>query len=243
MGSFLALIIIVLVALLLVKLGSSALQLTGVSQSVARFQAASAFFGVGFTTTEAEQVVRHPIRRKVILHLIIAGNIGLTSALATLLVALVGSSEKGLGTTVAWLGVTALAILVIGLFFNLKVVSEPFDRFLRRSLQKAGLTRILDYDYLLNLQDGYCIFDGEIKSNHPWAGQKLWELRPADQGVLVLGIYRADGQFVGAPKKDTEVRGGDILLVYGRDKDINQIFEEAELEGEGLLEGKASEGE
>lgn len=47
MGSFLALVIIVVVALFVVKIGSSALQLTGMSGPVARFQAASAFFGVG----------------------------------------------------------------------------------------------------------------------------------------------------------------------------------------------------
>lgn len=241
MGSFLALVIIVLVALLLVKLGSSALELTGVSRSVARFQAASAFFGVGFTTTEAEQVVRHPVRRKIILHLVVAGNIGLTSALATLLVTLMGSDERGLGLTFAWLGVTALGILVIGLFFNLKVVSEPMERFMRKSLKRAGLTRVLDYDYLLNLQDGFCVYDGEINEGHSWVGKKLWELRPAEAGVLVLGIYRVGGEFVGAPKKDTEVRRGDVLLVYGRDEDIGQIFEEASLEGEGILEQEGSE--
>lgn len=110
MGSFLALLVIVLVALMVVKLGSSALQLTGMSQPVALFQAASAFFGVGFTTKEAELVVNHPIRRRIILHLIIAGNIGLTSALATLLVTFIQSDERGLGGTFIWLGLTAVVI-------------------------------------------------------------------------------------------------------------------------------------
>jgi len=224
MGSFLALVIIVLVALLVVKLGASALELTGVSRSVAGFQAASAFFGVGFTTSEAELVVKHPVRRKIILHLIIAGNIGLTSALATVLVTLLGAGDRGTGLTFAWLGVTGLGLLAVGVFFNLRVVSEPLDRLIRRSLEKAGLTRVLDYDYLLNLEDGFCVFDGEITASHPWVGKALWELRPADLGVLVLGIYRADGEYVGAPKKDTKVEKGDILLVYGRDDDVTTVF-------------------
>ena len=105
MGPFLALVIIVLVALMVVRLGSSALQLTGMSKPVAQFQAASAFFGVGFTTKEAELVVDHPVRRRIILHLIIFGNIGLTSALATLLVTFMSSGDRGIGTTFAWLGV------------------------------------------------------------------------------------------------------------------------------------------
>ncbi len=225
MGSFLALVVIVLVALLVVKIGSSALQLTGMSKPVARFQAASAFFGVGFTTSEAEQVVSHPVRRKIILHLIVAGNIGLTSALATLLVTFMGSEERGLGTTYAWLGVVALGVLVVGLFFNLKVIREPLDRLMRATLEKAGMSRVIDYDYLLNLQDGFCVFDGEIHENHPWVGKKLYQVRPADVGVIVLGIYRDNGDFVGAPQKDTVIAKGDVLMVYGRDEDVTKALE------------------
>src|SRR5690606_20400156 len=95
MAPLIALLIIVVVALLLVQLGANALVLTGMSRSAAVFQAASAFFGVGFTTREAELVVEHPVRRRIILHLIIAGNIRLTSALATLVVTLVQSRELG----------------------------------------------------------------------------------------------------------------------------------------------------
>ena len=35
---------------------------TGTSSELARFQARSAFTGVGFTTSEAESVVLHPVR-------------------------------------------------------------------------------------------------------------------------------------------------------------------------------------
>ena len=225
MGSFLALVTIVLVALLVVKIGSSALQLTGMSRSVARFQAASAFFGVGFTTSEAEQVVSHPVRRKIILHLIVAGNIGLTSALATLLVTLMGTDERGLGTTFAWLGMIALGLLVVGVFFNLRVISDPLDRFMRMTLEKAGMNKVIDYDYLLNLQDGFCVYDGEIHEGHSWVGKELCQVRPADVGVIVLGIYRTDGGFVGAPQKDTVIQAEDVLMVYGRDEDVTRAFE------------------
>ncbi|MFT6180638.1 MAG: hypothetical protein ACI9NQ_001580 [Paracoccaceae bacterium] len=227
MGSFLALVIIVLVALLVVKVGSSALELTGMSKAVARFQAASAFFGVGFTTSEAEQVVSHPVRRKIILHLIIAGNIGLTSALATLLVTMMGSNERGIGMTFAWLGMIGLGILAIALFFNLRLISGPVDRFMRATLEKAGMKRIIDYDYLLNLQDGFCVYDGEIHEGHPWVGKELREVRPADAGVIVLGVYRDAGDFIGAPRKDTRVKKGDVLMVYGRDEDVRKAFDRA----------------
>jgi len=77
MGSLLALLSIVFIALLVVRIGTNALVLTGMSLTAARFQSASAFFGVGFTTSEAEMVVGHEVRRRIILHLIVAGTLGL----------------------------------------------------------------------------------------------------------------------------------------------------------------------
>jgi hypothetical protein len=224
MGPFLALVVIVLFALLIVRLGSSALQLTGMSQPVAQFQAASAFFGVGFTTKEAELVVDHPVRRRIILHLIIMGNIGLTSALATLLVTFMGSSERGMGFTFFWLGVVALATFSIAVLLNLRLVKGPVESFQKWMLKRVGIDHIRDYDYLLNLRDGYVVFDKEISGDHPWVGKTFAESRPSDAGIVVLGIYRDKGEFLGAPDKDSRVEAGDVLMVYGRDEDVKASF-------------------
>ncbi len=47
----LALLIIIIVALVIVRIGAKALMMTGLSRDVADFQAISCFFGVGFTTS------------------------------------------------------------------------------------------------------------------------------------------------------------------------------------------------
>jgi hypothetical protein len=88
MSSIFALFIIALVSLFAVRVGATALMMTGLSWDTASFQSYSAFFGVGFTTREAEMVVNHPVRRRIIRDLILAGNVGLTSGLATLVVTL-----------------------------------------------------------------------------------------------------------------------------------------------------------
>jgi hypothetical protein len=58
---------------------------------VARFQALSAFSGTGFTTREAERIVNHPRRRKIVIYLIMLGNAGIVSVIATFVVTLRGS--------------------------------------------------------------------------------------------------------------------------------------------------------
>ena len=67
-----------------------------------------------------------------------------------------GNEERGLGTTFEWRGMVALGVLVEGRFFDLKVVSALLDRFMRTTLEKAGMNRFIDYDYALNFQDRFC---------------------------------------------------------------------------------------
>lgn len=225
MGAFLALIVIVLLALLVVRIGTNALLLTGVSHSAASFQSASAFFGVGFTTAEAEMVVNHPVRRRIILHLIIAGNVGLTSAAATLVLSFVKNSEDGVGPLFLGILLLAVGVLAVGFLFKLPFVSEPLDRMMRRSLEKAGLRKAVDFELLLNLRDGYAVCDFMLEKSHPWAGKPLKATRPSDVGIVVLSIERKDGRFIGAPDKDVSLVAGDTVTVYGAESAVHAVLE------------------
>ena len=57
--------------------------LTGLSRDIARFQMRSAFFGVGYTTAEAETIVNHPVRRKIVQMLLVAGAIGISGVVGS----------------------------------------------------------------------------------------------------------------------------------------------------------------
>ena len=58
----LGLFFIILTSLTEVCIAASLLELTGLSSEIASFQAISAFFGIGYTTSEAESVV--PSKKK-----------------------------------------------------------------------------------------------------------------------------------------------------------------------------------
>ena len=70
-------------SLFVTRVATVALQLTGLAREVARFQARSAFSGVGFTTFESEKVVSHPVRRRIIMVLMLFGNIGIAAVVAS----------------------------------------------------------------------------------------------------------------------------------------------------------------
>ena len=72
-------ILILFLTLLVNRIATVALTFTGMSREMARFQSRSAFCTVGFTTSEAETVVTHPVRRRIIMILMLWGNIGFVS--------------------------------------------------------------------------------------------------------------------------------------------------------------------
>lgn len=57
MVALISFLFVIATSLLITHIAAVALTLTGLSSDIARFQARSAFTGVGFTTKEAEKVV------------------------------------------------------------------------------------------------------------------------------------------------------------------------------------------
>ena len=73
MGALVSLLVTIALSLLITHIASMALTMTGLSRDLAKFQARSAFTGVGFTTNEAEKVVAHPVRRRILMLLAAVG--------------------------------------------------------------------------------------------------------------------------------------------------------------------------
>lgn len=218
MSAIIALLVIALVSLLAVRVGATALMMTGLSWDTASFQSYSAFFGVGFTTKEAEMVVNHPVRRRIIRDLILAGNVGLTSALATLIVTLLQSSSDGdMVKMIAWL---LGGLLVLHFVSRLGWVQKILDYLIQHALERAGLVRALDYELLLRIQHGYVVSEIEVLPDTYLAGRTLRDTRPWDRGVVILAIKRDGKTHPGIPSRDDLIQSGDVLTAYGKEKDL-----------------------
>lgn len=209
-------IITVLVALLLsmliTRIATIALAVTGLSRESARFQARSAFTGVGFTTSEAEGVVNHPVRRRVILILMLLGNAGLVTIVASLLI-----SFSGADASQAWHRIVLLLAGLATLFFlatNQKV-DRAMSRMITRLLHRFTDLDVRDYAQLLQLQGGFGVIELQVVDDHWTAGKTLDDLQLRREGIAVLGIQRRDGSFEGVPRGASVVRSGDTLVLYG----------------------------
>ncbi|MDJ0786313.1 MAG: TrkA C-terminal domain-containing protein [Myxococcota bacterium] len=214
-------LLVVTLSMLVTRVASVALVHTGMGREAARFQARSAFTGAGFTTTESEDVVSHPVRRRIVAWLMLAGNVGIVTAMSSLLLSFVDMR----GTPGPWL---ALGVLAGGIALLLFVSSSAWvDRHLCRAISWA-LGRFTDIDArdyarLLHLRDDYGVSDLWVRPGDWLSGRTLADAGLAREGILVLGIECPGGSFIGAPAEDTEIRDRDRLLLYGRTSRIAEI--------------------
>ena len=217
MSAVVLLLIVAFVSLLITRTATVALTTTGMAQPVARFQARSALSGVGFTTSEAEAVVNHPVRRRIIMGLMLVGNLGLATAVAGLL--------GGFLRADAGASLMRATLLVVGLaavYFVSKseVVDRRLSRVIARFLSRHTDLDLRDHDRLLHLSGEYSVKEIAVSPNTWLTNHTLGDLRLKDEGVLVLGVTRADGSYLPVPGKETVLRGGDSLIVYGSDSAV-----------------------
>lgn len=210
-----SLLVVITLSILVTRIATVALTHTGLSRESARFQARSAFTGAGFTTQESESVVNHPVRRRIVLFLMLLGNAGLVTAASSLILTFVRNDPSGLTTFYR------VALLLAGLLALWAVASSAFvERHLNRvidwALKRYTRLEVRDYANLMQLEDDYSLAELLVDADDWVADRTLGELELRDEGIVVLGIRRSNGNYLGAPKGGTCIQRDDVLILYGR---------------------------
>lgn len=208
-------------SLVITRLGTVSLNLTGLSWETAKFQARSAFTGTGFTTSESETIMNHPVRRKIIMGLMVARSAGLVSIIISLILSF-GSDGNDPDRLYRLLWLT---IGVAGLWFLAKsdYIEHWMIRMMKKALKRWTDLEVYDFLELLKLSGGYTVRELKVGDKDWVVDKKLNQCRLNDEGVTVLGIYREDGSYVGAPIAETQIYAGDTLILYGRKKAIMSL--------------------
>ena len=213
MIAILSLIVVLTISFLITRVATIALMHTGLSREVARFQARSALTGSGFTTSESERLVNHPVRRRVLMLLMLTGNAGIITAVSSLILAFVNQQDS----EILWLKITLLitGLLILWVIATSRFVDRHLSHLIDKALKRYTSLEIRDFASLLGLSGDYRIVEILVDPNHWLSNRTLAESRLRDEGILVLAIQHSDGEFVGAPVKNTTIQPEDSLILYG----------------------------
>ena len=223
------LLIVVASGLIITRIATVAFVFTGLSKDLARFQARSAFTGCGFTTSESERVLEHPVRRRIVMILMLLGNGVVVMAISSLIPVFItlfrSTSEEDFSGTVLGMRILLLVagLLLIWALSISKWLDERTSRIIGWALQRFTRLDVRDYHALLHLSEGYSVTEVHVSAGDWVAGKNLLELRLADEGMQVLGIHRMDGEYIGSPTGGTYIRNGDTLLAYGQSDKLVEL--------------------
>ena len=215
MGAALSIFVLLSLSVLLIRLASVALRITGLTEESARFQALSAFTGAGFTTRESETVVNYPIRRRIISLLITVGNLGLVTVFATLVVSLVQTDGevRAVVTQVTWL------VLGLGLLWFL-MLNKSADRILcawiGRFLESTTFLGKRPFHRLVQISDGYSVCEHPVPAHWLDSGRLTGELNM--RGLVLLGTFSADGEAFDVGADDAALTIEHSLVLFGSDR-------------------------
>jgi hypothetical protein len=231
--SIMLFIIVLTASFVAVRIGAIAFQLTGLEWSLAKFQSLSCFSGTGFTTKEAELVTGHPQRRRIATVLMVLGNAGLVTMIATVASALnpqqalwARLSESLLPFSVPrevvpWINllIIVLALYVIYKVFTNKKFVHKLTNVLRTKIIQRKIFRPVSFEELLLLAGGYGVSKIEVSADSPLVDKTLAgsELRKSD--ITVLAIIRAD-ETIPNPAANTKILAGDGLVSFGNLENI-----------------------
>jgi hypothetical protein len=213
-------LVVMLVSLLITRVATVALTLTGLSREVARFQARSALSGTGFTTSEAESVVNHPVRRRIVMTLMLVGSAGLVTVVASLMLSFTGAGHRQALHRVLLL---IAGLTVVWLLARSRWVDRRLSWLIARGLRRWTSLDTRDYAALLHLAERYQVGEIAVREDDWLAGRQLDDLGLRDEGVVILGLTAADGTWVGAPTSETRIEAGDRIVVYGPGAQLTEL--------------------
>ena len=146
------------------------------------------------------------------------GNAGIVTVLGGLIISFGGGHA-----TLAKLGIVLGGFVVLALIIRSPFVEKPLERLIQQLLHRFGGLDVRDYAGLLHVRGGWTIDELKVEAGDWIAGRPLGELGLRDEGILVLGIDRADGEYVGAPRGRDVVCADDTLVLYGRRQRIVEL--------------------
>jgi hypothetical protein len=213
---------------IVVRIGAIAFQLTGVEWSMAKFQALSCFSGTGFTTRESELIVSSPQRRRIASILIVFGNAGLVTLIATF----ANSLRPRAGVPgfkipfldaevpswlVPWIHLLIIAVVVYVMFrvFTRAKFVRWLTNSLRQRLIKRELVERVTFEEMVIATGGYGISRLRISESSPILNKLIMESGLREGDINVLAVVRA-GETIANPKAAMKIQMGDELISFGK---------------------------
>lgn len=216
------LFLVVSISALITKIATIALIHTGLSTDSAKFQSRSAYTGVGFTTSESEKILNHPVRRRIIFNLMIIGNAGIVTVMSSLILTFI--LPETLASKLYGLLIVVVGMALVFWGIRSKWVDRVLSAVITRMLKRYTDLDIQDFAAILHLKDDFRISEKLILKTDWMANKVIRDLNLREEGLTILGIDRHGEDYLGSPNGNAIILPEDVITVYGKSEVIKSVF-------------------
>ena len=212
MAAALTIVILLAISVLIVRVAGVAMRLTGLADNVARFQCISALTGTGYSTHESEMIVNYPIRRRILVAVMVLGNLGMVSFASAFIVTFI-STESEIDAIIRQVLTMAGAILVTLLLLTNKTLDKFICDFIGFVLSKTTDLQTRHFQKVLQMEDGYSVVEHAFLDDEQ---RKLGELSLDTFPIQILSIRRAESSGLDHNfAENALLYPGDVIICYG----------------------------
>lgn len=202
---------------LVIEVSVTLFKLTGLENTVARFQVISMLTGTGFTTDESNSIIDHPVRRKISMFLILFGVFSLAviiSSISTML-----SDNLRIKELSIIMAILMLLIIIVKLPFiynrlSNKMHSEMHNHY---NLWEHPIKEVLF------LEEDDVVMKLDINKDSELINQNAGEVISRGIDINILFIKSGEAKIRKKLSKH-ELKLGDKLFLYGNKKEIEENF-------------------
>ncbi|MFC1558226.1 cation:proton antiporter regulatory subunit [candidate division KSB1 bacterium] len=226
------LIITIIISFIIVRIGAIAFHMTGIKWPQAKFQSLSCFTGTGFTTREAELITGNTKRRRIATFLMILGNAGLVTIIATFAnsirpslimskfsIPILHSVLPSFLIPIVNLLIIIIAIYLIYKIFTNAKISRMLTEILRKKIKEKDIIDASPFEELFLATGGYGISQIEVGKEFLMLDKTILESGLRKLDIMILAIERK-GALIPNPPSGTKILLNDKLICFGKLENI-----------------------
>ena len=216
---------IIMVYLILIRIFTVLLRITGLTNEKAKFQAISLLTSCGFTTSESEIIANDRARRKIAIVAMVTGYSFSVIIVSLLFNVLISLNQAQTSSTLKVILIASGVFVAVLIFFQLPFIKKMNERIIAKIALK--IIQRKQYENTITILDSYgkdAICEIMI-NNLPeiFEDKKLSEIRIRDTYKLNMLMIKRKNKVVDITK-NTIVQHHDVIVVFGPYQSIKDLF-------------------
>ncbi|MFD6440475.1 hypothetical protein ACFWDG_11825 [Peribacillus sp. NPDC060186] len=202
---------------LVIEISVTLLKLTGLKNTVARFQVISMLTGTGFTTDESKSIIDHPVRRKISMFLILFGAFSLAVIISSISILL--TDDLRLMELSFIIGI----LVVLGIFVKTPFINNKISNKMHSEMYNHYELWEHPIEEVLFLEDEDVVMEIDIYEDSEFIDAKAFDVISQGADINILFIESGEVK-IRKELYEYKIKLGDNLFLYGNKKEIEETF-------------------